>query len=51
VLSRQSISFSPNASDVVENGLGFFGALRYDTLAVTVDTANAIVTTPGIARD
>ena len=50
VLSRQSISFNPGASRYVENGLGFFGALRYDTLSVTVDTANAIVTTPGISR-
>lgn len=49
VLSQQSISFNPGESRYVDNGLGFFGALRYDTLSVTVDTANAIVTTPGLS--
>jgi hypothetical protein len=49
VLSRQSISFNLGESLYVDNGLGFLGALRYDTLTVTVDTANAIVTTPDLS--
>lgn len=44
------VGFDPAESGFVENGLGFLGALRRDTMAVTVDTANTITVSPGVAR-
>ena len=44
------VNFDPAESGFVENGLGFLGALRRDTMSVTVDTANAITVSPGVAR-
>jgi len=48
--AAQSIRLD-SGSRFVQNGMGFFGALRQDTLAVTVDTANTITITPGISHN
>lgn len=42
-----NLSYDPTESDVVENGLGFFGGLREDTVSVTVDTSSVIFIGPG----
>jgi hypothetical protein len=44
------VRFDPSESKFVENGLGFFGALRRDTVSVRVDTSDVIMTSPGISR-
>lgn len=38
----QEVEFDPTETGRVQNGLGFFGGYRMDTIAVEVDTANAI---------
>ena len=41
------LDFDPTTSDVVDNGLGFFGGYREDTVAVRVDTSGVIPLGPG----
>lgn len=41
-LPEGPLLFDPTDSRFVENGLGFFGGLRQDTVAVRVDTSGAI---------
>lgn len=40
------VVFDPTETRFVENGLGFFGALRRDTASVLVDTSGVITITP-----
>jgi len=41
------LDFDPTASNDVDNGLGFFGGYREDTVAVRVDTSGVIQLGPG----
>ena len=41
------LTFDPTISDDVDNGLGFFGGYREDTVAVRVDTSGVIQLGPG----
>lgn len=41
-LPEGPLLFDPTESRFVENGVGFFGGLRQDTVAITVDTSSAI---------
>lgn len=38
-----AVTFDPTQSGFVENGLGFLGAIRRDTLAIPVDTSDVIM--------
>ena len=40
------VVFDPTETRFVDNGIGFFGALRRDTASVVVDTAGVITITP-----
>lgn len=44
------VSFDPSTSNFVENGIGFLGALRRDTVSITVDTSNVIILDPSVSH-